>query len=48
MITTYAEMYNTSALANFTADVSGGLLRLLVTPTSATSTVFSAVRTSLT
>ena len=48
MITTFGEMYNTSALANFTADVSGGLLRLLVTPTSATSTVFSAVRTSLT
>lgn len=48
LLTTYAEMYNTSALANFSADVSGGLLRLLVTPTSATSTIFSAVRTSLT
>jgi hypothetical protein len=48
MITTYGEMYNTSVLANFSADVSGGLLRLLITPTSATSTVFSAVRTSLT
>ena len=48
MITTYSEMYNTSSLASFTADVSGGSLRLLVTPTSATSTVFSVVRTSLT
>jgi hypothetical protein len=48
MLTTFGEMYNTSALANFTADVSGGNIRLLVTPTSATSTVFSAVRTSLT
>ena len=48
MLTTYAEMYNTSALANFTADVSSGNLRLLITPTSATSTVFSVVRTSLT
>jgi hypothetical protein len=48
MLTTYAEMYNTSALATFTADVSAGSLRLRVTPTSATSTVFSVVRTSLT
>jgi hypothetical protein len=48
MLTTYAEMYNTAPLATFTADVSGGLIRLLVTPTSATSTVFSSVRTSLT
>jgi hypothetical protein len=48
MLTTYGEMYNTSALATFSADVSGGLLRLLVTPSSATSTAFSAVRTSLT
>jgi hypothetical protein len=47
LLTTYAEMYNTSALATFTADVSAGSLRLLVTPTSATSTVFSVVRTSL-
>lgn len=48
MLTTYGEMYNTTPLANFTADISGGNIRLLVTPTSATSTVFSAVRTSLT
>ena len=48
LLTTFAEMYNTTALANFTADVSGGNLRLRITPTSATSTVFSVVRTSLT
>ena len=48
MLTTYGEMYNTTSLASFTADVSGGSLRLLVTPTSATSTVFSVVRTTLT
>jgi len=47
LLTTYGEMYNTSALATFTADVSAGDLRLLVTPASATSTVFSVVRTSL-
>jgi len=48
LLTTYGEMYNTSSLASFTADVSGGNLRLLITPASATSTVFSVVRTSLT
>ena len=48
MLTTYAEMYNNISLGSFTADVSAGSLRLLVTPTSATSTVFSAVSTSLT
>jgi len=47
MLTTYGEMYNTSSLVSFTADVSGGITRLLITPTSATSTVFNAVRTSL-
>ena len=48
MVTTYGEMYNTSSLASFTADTSGGSIRLLITPTSATSTVFSAVNTALT
>lgn len=48
MLTTYGEMYNNISLASFTADVSGGAIRLLVNPTSASSTVFSAVRTSLT
>jgi hypothetical protein len=47
LLTTYAEMYNTTSLASFTADVSGGDLRLRITPTSATSTTFSCVRTSL-
>jgi hypothetical protein len=46
-LTTYAEMYNNISLANLTADVSGGGMRLRVTPTSATSTVFYGVRTSL-
>ena len=48
MLTTYGEMYNTTPLAAFSADVSGADMRLLVTPTSATSTVFGVVRTSLT
>ena len=47
MITTYGEMYNTTSLVSFSADVSAGAIRLLITPTSATSTVFNAVRTSL-
>jgi hypothetical protein len=47
LLTTFAEMYNTSSLATFTADVSGGDVRVLVTPASATSTIFNAVRTSL-
>jgi hypothetical protein len=47
-ITTYAEMYSGAALATFSADVSAGLLRLLVTPTSTNSTTFNVVRTSLT
>jgi len=46
-ITTYAEMYSGAALATFSADVSAGLLRLLVTPTSTNSTTFNVVRTSL-
>jgi hypothetical protein len=48
LLTTYGEMYNNISLGSFTADVNAGSLRLLVTPSSATSTVFSAVRTSLT
>jgi len=48
MLTTYGEMYNNISLASFAADVSGANLRLAVQATSATSTVFSAVRTSLT
>jgi hypothetical protein len=50
LITTYGEMFNNTALALFTADYNAGdgRVRLLVQPTSASSTVFSAVRTSLT
>jgi hypothetical protein len=48
MVTTYGEMYNNISLASFTADTSGGSVRLLITPTSSTSTVFTTVRTSLT
>jgi hypothetical protein len=47
MLTTYGEMYTSTSLVSFTADVSGGDIRLLITPASATSTVFNAVRTSL-
>ena len=47
MVTTYGEMYNNVSLASFSADVSGGAIRLLVTPASVSSTVFNAVRTSL-
>jgi hypothetical protein len=48
MVTTYAEMYNTSSLATFAADTSGGAIRLLVTPANATSMLFTSVITSLT
>jgi hypothetical protein len=46
-LTTYAEMYSLAALATFTADVSGGFLRIRATPASANSTTFNVVRTSL-
>jgi len=48
LMTTYGEMYTTTPLATFTADLSGGLIRIRATPTSATSTTFSTVRTALT
>jgi len=48
MLTTYGEMYSGSALATFTADISGGNMRLLATPASSNNTTFSVVRTSLT
>jgi hypothetical protein len=48
MLTTYGEMYSTAALATFSADISGGALRLRATPASSNSTTFSSVRTSLT
>jgi len=46
-ITTYAEMYSNVALATFSADVSGGALRLLATPASTNSTTFTVIRTSI-
>jgi hypothetical protein len=48
LVTTYGEMYNTSALATFAADTSGGAIRLLVTPANTTSMLFTSVITSLT
>jgi hypothetical protein len=48
LLTTYGEMYSgASALASFTADVSGGALRILATPASAQSTTFQAQRITL-
>jgi hypothetical protein len=46
-LTTYAEMYSNAALATFTADVSGGLLRILATPASTNSMTFTVARISL-
>lgn len=46
-LTTYAEMYTASALATFTADVSGGAIRILATPASTNSTTFTVARISL-
>jgi hypothetical protein len=48
MLTTYGELYTAAALANFTADISGGTLRVLATPASTNSTTFNVVRTSIT
>lgn len=47
LITTYAEMYTSAALATFSADVSAGALRLLATPASTNSTTFTVIRTSI-
>ena len=46
-LTTYAEMYTLAALATFTADVSGGAIRILATPASTNSTTFTVARVSL-
>ncbi len=48
MLTTYGEMYSASALATFTADVSGGFIRLLATPASANNTTIDIVGVGLT
>lgn len=47
MMTTYAELYTSAALATFAADLSAGSIRILATPASANSTTFDVVRTSL-
>jgi len=44
-ITTYGDLNTGVNLATFDADVSGGLCRLRVTPTSATLTEFKVDRT---
>ncbi len=44
--TTYGEIYTGSSLFSVSCDVNSGFARLLVTPTSATSTVFKAARTA--
>jgi hypothetical protein len=46
-LTTFAELYTNAALATFAVDISGGLMRLLVTPTSANSTTFKYSRTDM-
>jgi len=46
-ITLYGELKTGAALATFTADYANSELRLRATPTSATSTTFKLVRTSL-
>jgi hypothetical protein len=46
-LTTYAEIYSNAALATFTADVSGGAIRILATPASTNSTTFTVARVSL-
>jgi len=45
--TEYATIKTGTALATFTTDVSGGNVRLLATPSSATSTVFKLFRTTI-
>jgi len=44
-MTEYATMTTGSSLASFSSDINSGNVRLLATPTSATSTVFKIVRT---
>lgn len=46
-LTTYAEMYTNTALATFTADVSGGNIRILATSLSANTLDVSVARISL-
>jgi len=46
-LTTYAEMYNSTSLATFAADVDSGNTRLLATPASANNTTFKVTRISV-
>lgn len=46
-LTTYSEMYNSTSLATFAADNSGGVTRLLATPASTNSTTFRITRISV-
>lgn len=46
-LTTYAEMYNSTSLATFAADVNSGNTRLLATPASANNTTFKVTRISV-
>jgi len=46
-LTTYAEMYNSTSLATFAADVSAGNTRLLATPATANNTTFKVTRISV-
>jgi len=45
--TEYAVIVIGSSLASFDSDISSGNVRLLITPASATSTTFKAIRTSI-
>ena len=47
MLTTYGEMYSSTALATFTADISAGALRIRGTNTTATTLTVSVVGTTL-
>ncbi len=46
-LTTYAEMYNSTSLATFAADVNSGNTRLLATPATANNTTFKVTRISV-
>jgi hypothetical protein len=45
--TEFAIVKTSDTLASFNSDISGGNVRLLITPSSADSTTFKAIRTSI-
>ena len=45
--TEYAVIKTVDSLATFDSDISGGFVRLLVTPTSSDSTTFMVIRTAM-